>query len=142
MAEGQVEAFAVEGKGEVVDGGVPGSGRGGGHGEGVATEEDTERLHPGVVMAATGGAEADESSVDLEAGVGYEGEMLVRPSAEVEHDAVTADEPRVPACRPHAIAVGSSSCSNAHKIKLIAAVRMQIYRERERETGTEICKVI
>lgn len=95
VADAEVEGLAVEGEGEVVGAAVPGGSGGGGDGDGVLAEEDAKGLDPRVVVSAAGGAEADEAGIDLEAGVGDEREVLVRLAAEVEHDAIAADEPRV-----------------------------------------------
>lgn len=98
VAFGDGDFVAVERESEMVDVVVPRGCRSGFEREGVGAEDNAEGLNPGVIPGSSLGTETDEAGVDLEVGVGYQAEMLVFLAVEVEHDSVSADEPRVQAC--------------------------------------------
>lgn len=67
--------------------------------------EDAEGLNPGEVPGPPRRTESDETSVDLEVGIGDQRKMLVAMAVEVEDDAVAPDEPGVQACSSRTVAI-------------------------------------
>ena len=87
--------MAIESELEMVDFVVPCSGFCGFKREFVGVEEEPESLDPCEVSGTTSGSVANEPTVDLKVRVRDEAELFIALSMEVEHNAVSSNEPRV-----------------------------------------------
>ena len=87
--------MAIESELEMVYFAVPGGGFGGIERELVGVEEESESLDPCEVSGTTSGSVANEPTIDLKVRVRDEAEFFIALSMEVEHNAVSSNEPRV-----------------------------------------------